>query len=348
MELNIIHLDMDAFYAAVEELDNPKLKGKPVIVGGSSNRGIVTTANYQARKFGVHSAMPIFMAKQKCPHGIYVPTRKDRYSQVSKEVFDILHEVTDLIEPLSIDEAYLDISHIDMEAIKVAEIIRKRVYEKVGLTMSIGISFNKFLAKIASDWNKPNGLTIIDKDMIPDILLPLSIGKVYGIGQKSEKRLNKIGIYVIEDLMGLSEGFLEQLLGKSGKEIYQRIRGIDNRSVNPIRERKSLGIERTFIATKDRQVLNNYLYNFSKEIEESLIRKNLRGKTITLKIKDQDFISHSRSLTINEYIYSHAKIYSISQSLFDEITLKKKIRLIGLTVSNLIDDEFVQLSFFDN
>lgn len=338
---------MDAFFAAVEELDNPRLKGKPVIVGGSSNRGIVTTANYEARKYGIHSAMPIFMAKARCPHGIYVPTRKDRYSEVSRQVFDILHEVTDLIEPLSIDEAYLDISHIDMDAVKVAEIIRSRVFNRVGLTMSIGISYNKFLAKIASDWKKPNGLTLIDRDMVPEILLPLSINKVYGIGPKSERKLNNIGIYTIEDLMGLSEGFLEEILGKSGKEIYQRIRGIDNRRVNPSRERKSLGMERTFIATKDRKVLNQYLYNFSKEIEESLKRKNLRGKTITLKLKDEDFISHTRSLTINEYINSQPKIYDICQSLFDEITLKKKIRLIGLTISNLIDDEFVQLSFFD-
>lgn len=347
MKLNIIHLDMDAFYAAVEELDNPRLKGKPVIVGGSSNRGIVTTANYEARRYGVHSAMPIFMAKARCPHGVYLPTRKNRYSEVSRQVFDILYEVTDLIEPLSIDEAYLDISHIEMETIKVAEIIRKRVFDRVGLTMSIGISYNKFLAKIASDWNKPNGLTIIDKDMIPDILFPLSIGKVYGIGPKSEMKLKKIGIHTIEDLMVLSEVFLEELLGKSGKEIYQRIRGLDNRRVNPSRQRKSLGMERTFIATRDRKVLNQYLYNFSKEIEESLIRKNLRGKTITLKVKDEDFISHTRSLTINEYINSQPKIYNISQSLFDEITLNKKIRLIGLTISNLIDDEFVQLSFFD-
>lgn len=347
MELNIIHLDMDAFYAAVEELDNPRLKGKPLIVGGSSNRGIVTTANYEARKYGIHSAMPIFMAKARCPHGIYVPTRKDRYAEVSRQVFDILHEVTDMIEPLSIDEAYLDISHIDMDAVKVAQIIRKRVFDRIGLTMSIGISYNKFLAKIASDWKKPNGLTVIDRHMVPEILLPLSISKVYGIGPKSERKLNKIGIYTIEDLMALSEDFLEELLGKSGKEIYQRIRGVDNRRVNPSRERKSLGMERTFIATKDRNILKGYLYNFSKEIERSLRSKSLRGKTVTLKIKDQDFTSHTRSLTVNEYINSHDKIYEISQSLFEEIPLNKKIRLIGLTISNLIDDEFVQLSFLD-
>lgn len=347
MKLNVIHLDMDAFYAAVEELDNPKLKGKPVIVGGSSNRGIVTTANYEARKYGIHSAMPIFMAKQKCPHGIYVPTRKNRYSQVSRQVFDILHEVTDIIEPLSIDEAYLDISQIDMEAVKVAEIIRKRVFDRVGLTMSIGISYNKFLAKIASDWKKPNGLTIITRDMIPDILLPLSINKVYGIGEKSEKKLNNLGIYKIQDLMRLSEDFLEELLGKSGKEIYHRIRGIDNRIVDVSRERKSLGTERTFRSTKDRKILREYLYNFSKDIEQSLLRRNLRGKTITLKIKDEDFSTHTKSITINEYINSYEKIYGLAQSLFDEISLDKKLRLIGLTISNLMDDEFVQLSFFD-
>ena len=338
---------MDAFYASVEELDNPRLKGKPVIVGGSSNRGIVTTANYEARKYGIHSAMPIFMAKQRCPHGVYVPTRKNRYSQVSSEVFDILHEITDIIEPLSIDEAYLDISNINLESEKVAEIIRKRVLNQVGLTMSIGISYNKFLAKIASDWNKPNGLKVISKEMLPDILLPLSISKVYGIGHKSQTKLNNLGIYIIEDLLSLSEEFLEELLGKSGKEIYYRIRGIDNRSVNPTRERKSLGMERTFRSTKDRNILNKYLYNFSKEIEESLLKKNLRGKTISIKFKDEEFSSHTRSMTINEYINSSDKIYDLALSLFSEVLLDKNLRLIGLTISNLMDDEFVQLSFFD-
>lgn len=347
MELHIIHLDMDAFYASVEELDNPALRGKPVIVGGSSNRGIVTTANYEARKYGVHSAMPIFMAKQRCPHGFYLPTRKKRYGEVSRQVFEILYEVTDLVEPLSIDEAYLDISHIDLEPVKVAEIIRKRVYDRLGLTMSIGISYNKFLAKIASDWNKPRGLKIISQDMVPDILLPLSIGKVYGIGPKSQERLNKIGINTIRDLMDLSEDFLEEFLGKSGKEIYHRIRGVDNRIVNTTRERKSLGMERTFRATKDKDLLRNYLYTYSQEIEQALLAKNLRGKTITLKVKDEDFLLHTRSITINEYITSHKKIYDLALSLFDEVPMEKNIRLIGLTISNLIDDEFVQLSFFD-
>lgn len=338
---------MDAFYASVEELDNPALRGKPVIVGGSSNRGIVTTANYEARKYGVHSAMPIFMAKQRCPHGFYLPTRKKRYGEVSRQVFEILYEVTDLVEPLSIDEAYLDISHIDLEPVKVAEIIRKRVYDRLGLTMSIGISYNKFLAKIASDWNKPRGLKIISQDMVPDILLPLSIGKVYGIGPKSQERLNKIGINTIRDLMDLSEDFLEEFLGKSGKEIYHRIRGVDNRIVNTTRERKSLGMERTFRATKDKDLLRNYLYTYSQEIEQALLAKNLRGKTITLKVKDEDFLLHTRSITINEYITSHKKIYDLALSLFDEVPMEKNIRLIGLTISNLIDDEFVQLSFFD-
>lgn len=340
-------MDMDAFYASVEELDNPALRGKPVIVGGSSNRGIVTTANYEARKYGVHSAMPIFMAKQRCPHGFYLPTRKKRYGEVSRQVFEILYEVTDLVEPLSIDEAYLDISHIDLEPVKVAEIIRKRVYDRLGLTMSIGISYNKFLAKIASDWNKPRGLKIISQDMVPDILLPLSIGKVYGIGPKSQERLNKIGINTIRDLMDLSEDFLEEFLGKSGKEIYHRIRGVDNRIVNTTRERKSLGMERTFRATKDKDLLRNYLYTYSQEIEQALLAKNLRGKTITLKVKDEDFLLHTRSITINEYITSHKKIYDLALSLFDEVPMEKNIRLIGLTISNLIDDEFVQLSFFD-
>ena len=300
-ELNIIHLDMDAFYAAVEELDNPKLKGKPLIVGGRSNRGIVTTANYEARKYGIHSAMPLFMAKQLCPHGIYVPTRKERYSEISKEVFKILYSVTDKVEQLSIDEAFLDVEEINQNPLKICKYIRNRVKKEIGLTMSFGISYNKFLAKLASDWRKPEGLTIITKDMVPEILLPLKIGKVYGIGKKSEEKFNHIGIYTVEDMMNLSEEHLIKLLGKHGREVYQRIRGIDNRKVNPIRERKSIGTERTFPEIRDKKVLINYLDDYSEEISKTMIQKNISGKTINIKIKYEDFSVHSKSTTLKYF-----------------------------------------------
>lgn len=348
MTLNIIHVDMDAFYAAVEEEDNPKLKGLPVIVGGLSNHGIVTTANYEARKYGIHSAMPIFMAKQRCPKGFYISPRMKRYQEVSKNVFNILYEFTDLIEQVSIDEAYLDISHIDLEPLKLVEEMKYKVQESTGLTMSVGISYNKFLAKLASDWNKPNGIKIITKEMVPNILLPLPIRKVHGVGPKSARKLNGIGIYTVEDLLGLTVEFLEELFGKSGREIYDRIRGIDNREINTNRERKSLGVERTFEEiTDNKEVLINYLKTFSEELSYDLKSRNIQGRTITVKIKDENFIVQTRSKTLNEYINDLPRIFDMALELLNDIELDSKIRLLGVTASNLITSELEQLSLFD-
>lgn len=347
-KLNIIHVDMDAFYASVEERDNPKLKGLPVIVGGTSNHGIVTTANYNARKYGVHSAMPIFMAKQKCPRGCFLPVRMERYKEVSRQVFDILHEFTDLVEPLSIDEAFLDVTDVNKNPIKIAEEIKQKVMKDTGLTISVGISYNKFLAKLASDWNKPDGLKIITEDMIPDILLPLTVKSVYGIGTKSAKKLNNIGIYTIEDLMRLSEEFLIEFFGKAGSEIYNRIRGIDSRKVNITRERKSIGTETTFSDyTKDKEVLKRFLHDFSLELESSLESRNLQGKTITLKIKDVNFRTRTKSKTLNNYVSSYDDIFEVAVNLLDEIEIDQDIRLIGLTASNLESLKLEQLSLFD-
>lgn len=346
--LNILHIDMDAFYASVEIQDNPRLKGRPVIVGGTDDHGVVTTANYEARKFGVHSAMPIFMAKNLCPKGIFLPVRMKRYKEVSWQVFKILYDITDLVEPVSIDEAYIDISHIDMDALNVAYMIKEKVLQKTGLTLSIGISYNKFLAKIASDWNKPNGIKVISHDMIPEILLPLPVKSVHGIGPKSAERLNNIGIYTIGDLLNLSEDFLVDLFGKWGNDIYNRIRGIDNRKINTERERKSLGTETTFSqVTMDKEILRSYLYDFSIEIADSLSVNKIQGKTITLKIKYEDFKVRTKSKTLLNDIYLANDIYETGISLLDEIKLHKNIRLIGLTISNLSSTEMEQLSFLD-
>ena len=345
--LTIMHIDMDAFFAAVEEHDNPKLKGFPVIVGGESKHGIVTTANYEARRYGVHSAMPIFMAKKKCPKGIFVPTRIDRYKEVSNQIFETLYEITDLVEPLSIDEAYLDISNLEKDPLEIADMIKKKVLKKTGLTLSVGISYNKFLAKLATDWNKPNGIKVITKDMIPEILLPLPVKSVYGIGKKSAKKLNDIGINIIEDLMFLSEDFLIQLFGKSGSEIHDRIRGIDNRKINISREIKSIGSETTFSGTTDLDILSSYLNIFAEEISESLVHKGLQGKTITVKVKDENFIQHTKSKTISNHIICSEDIYQVAVGLLNEMTITDNLRLIGLTISNLITRNLEQLSLFD-
>lgn len=343
---NIIHVDLDAFFASVEQKDNPNLKGKPIIVGGQSNRGVVCTCSYEARKYGVRSAMPGFMAKKKCPHGIFVPVRMERYKEVSREVFNTFYEITNLVEPLSIDEAYLDVTGLDKKPIEIANCIKKKVMKETGLTLSAGISYNKFLAKLASDWNKPNGLKIITKNMVPDILKPLSIRQVYGIGKKSAKRLNNIGVFTIEDLMKLPQGYLIDYFGKYGLEIYHRIRGIDHRAVEPRRERKSIGKEITLKEdTQDRDYLRNYLYKFSEEVENIMLKKKVTAKTITVKMKTSDFESHTKSRTIHEYIHSRADIYHIASDILDEANMDKSIRLIGLTVSNFSDQKIEQLSF---
>ncbi|OLS03684.1 DNA polymerase IV [Tissierella creatinophila] len=347
-DLCILHIDMDAFYASVEERDNQSLKGKPVIVGGSSNHGIVTTANYEARKYGVHSAMPIFMAKQMCPKGIFVPTRIKRYRDVSEEVFSILNRFTNVLEQVSIDEAYLDISNISGEKIETCFQMKREVFENTGLTLSMGLSFNKFLAKLASDWNKPNGMKIIMPSMVPEILLPLPIEKIHGIGKKTTKKLNDIGIYKVQDLIELSEEFLIELLGKHGTEIYYRIRGIDNRNLETERERKSLGTETTLeIATREKNILKEYLYEFSLEIEAELKIKRIQGRTITLKIKDEVFKSKTRSRTLDYNINSANDIYTLSSMLLDELNLDKKIRLIGISISNFSNSDKIQLSLFN-
>ncbi len=348
MEGKIIHVDMDAFFASVEQRDNPSLQGKPVIVGGQSNRGIVTTCSYEARKYGIHSAMPIFKAKERCPHGIYVPVRLARYKEISAQVFEILTSITDKVEPLSIDEAYLDVSSIGQAPKKLAQYIKKRVMEETGLTLSIGISYNKFLAKLASDWNKPDGLKIITPDMVPEILKPLSISKVYGIGKKTAKKLNTIGIFYIRDLMNLSQEYLIELLGKTGMEVYHMIRGVDNREVEVGREVKSIGRESTLERdTRDRETLDRLLLGFARDIANSLDKRNLSGRTVTIKIRERDFTNRTRSRTYDCSLQSAQELYQSAIEILDELAIDEDLRLIGLSLSNLDHRGMEQLDFFD-
>lgn len=347
MERVIIHIDMDAFFSSVEVLDNPKLRGKPVVVGGVSERGVVATCSYEARKYGIRSAMPIYKAKALCPNAIFLPTRISRYKEVSSKVFEILHRITGKIEPVSIDEAYLDITDINEDAYIVAKRIKKLVMDEVKLTLSVGISYNKFLAKLASDWNKPNGIKIIDKEMIPGILWPLSIGKVHGLGKQMERKLNNMAIFNIKELYDLDKEFLYEYFGKQGIEIYYRIRGMDNREVITTRERKSIGKEITLKNdTKDKDELKKYLKIFSFKIEEYLKRNNLSGRTLTVKIKTASFENHTKSRTLNTYISTNEEIYIEALEILNSIELKEDIRLIGLTISSLGECEIEQLKLF--
>lgn len=346
MENTILHVDMDAFFASVEQRDNPSLRGKPVIVGGVSERGVVSTCSYEARKFGVHSAMPIFMAKEKCPNGIYISGRYGKYTKVSQEIFKILNEVTPLVEQVSIDEGFLDLSQGKIKnGLEAARYIKNKVFREVELTLSIGISYNKFLAKLASDWNKPNGIKEIKKEMVPDILLPLPISKIHGLGKVSVAKLNNMGIYYIKDLYNLPKNFYIEYLGKSGIDIYDRIHGIDNRKVEIFRERKSVGKERTLkFDTKNKEELLEYLKEFSFEIEDVLSRKNVVGKTVTLKFKTRDFENHTRSKTLNNYIGTHNEIFKVAEELLESEELMDEVRLIGISVSSFKETEVEQMS----
>lgn len=347
MERIILHVDMDAFFASVEVMDNKILKGKPVIVGGVSQRGVVATCSYEARKYGVRSAMPGYMAKALCPMGIFLNPRFYRYKEISNRVFDILHSITSKVEAVSIDEAYLDITETNRTPLEVAKEIKYRVKGELGLTISVGISYNKFLAKLGSDWNKPDGLMIIKKDMVPKILFPLPINKVHGLGKKSVTRLNNIGIYNVEQLYKLEKEFLNEYFGKFGAEIYDRIRGEDKREVVTTRDRKSVGRETTLrIDTNDKEMLKEYLKEFSKNISTYLNDRNLGGKTITLKIKTSDFESHTKSKSFEYYLSNEEEIFGEGFKLLNSLELNKELRLIGLSISNLKTKEMEQLKFF--
>ncbi|HBT49065.1 MAG TPA: DNA polymerase IV [Caldanaerobacter subterraneus] len=348
MKRKIIHVDMDAFFASIEQQDNPEYRGKPVIVGGLSGRGVVSTCSYEARKYGIHSAMPMYMAKKLCPQGIFLPVRRKRYEEVSEQIFKILYDITPFVEPVSIDEAYLDVTHVDKNPEDIALEIKKRVKDATGLTVSVGISYNKFLAKLASDWNKPDGLMVITEDMVPEILKPLPVTKVHGIGEKSAEKLRSIGIETVEDLLKLPQENLIELFGKTGVEIYNRIRGIDERPVETMREIKSIGKEKTLEKdTKNKELLIQHLKEFSEIISEELIKERLYCRTVTVKIKTADFAVHTKSKTVDKYIRFSEDIYEVAKGILKEWKLEQYVRLIGLSVSNLSPVKYEQLSFLD-
>lgn len=344
--LNFLHFDLDAFFASCEELEHPEYKGKPMVVGGRSHRGIITTANYEARKYGLHSAMPIFHAKALCPQVIIVPTRHDYYGKKSREVFKVLERYSKKIERMSVDEGAMDISALDIEPRPLAKKIQDEVYRETGLTLSIGISFNKSLAKLASDWNKPQGITIITKEMIPEILLPLPVGKVAGVGKQTEKKLHHMGIYTISELMEIPLETLEYHFGKMGIVMYERIRGIDNRVVELDRVRKSLGIERTYEKDiKDPEEMKEILRGYCEELEIELFDRKIVGKTVSLKLKFNDFKSITRNYTLMEYTRDSKEIYQKTEFLFNQVKLYRPIRLMGVSMSQLRSDDIEQTSF---
>ena len=351
----IIHIDMDAFFASIEQRDNPNLKGKPVIVGGNPNgRGVVATCSYEARKFGIHSAMPCKIAYKRCPYAIFVRPRFEEYRKVSYQIREIFYRYTDLVEPLSLDEAYLDVTDNKMNikyATDIAKRIKKEIYDETGLTASAGVSYNKFLAKLASDYNKPNGLTVIRNDNKQKFLDNLPISKFFGIGKVTQKTLKGLGINNGYDLRKMDIHELESVFKNRGYVFYQLARGVDNRPVESRRERKSIGAETTLVENLDLEdeKLINTLDELCEEVSNRAKYLKKIGRTVTLKIKYGDFKQITRSISFNNPISSHEDIRINIYNLFKNIDHNhKEIRLIGVTLSNLIDeDEGTNITFFE-
>jgi len=337
----IIHIDMDAFFASVEQKDNPELKNKPVAVGGSGERGVVAAASYEARKFGVRSAMPSSIAKRRCPDLIFVKGRHDRYKEISNEIMSVFYEFTDLVEPLSIDEAFLDVTHNKknlLSASLIAREIKDRIKEVTGLTASAGISVNKFLAKIASDYQKPDGLFVIPPKDVENFMEQLAIDKFFGVGKVTAEKMHQLGIFRGKDLKGRSLAELTRVFGKAGVYYYQISRGIDNRSVNPNRVRKSVSTEHTFYTDlSDRELIRKDMISTAEDLLRRLKKSDFRGRTLSLKVKYSSFEQVTRSKTILQELNQLDQILNIANELLNQVELKESIRLLGLTVSNKID-----------
>lgn len=350
----IIHVDMDAFYASVEQMDNPELKGKPLAVGGSENRGVVAAASYEARKFGVRSAISGALAKKYCPDIIFVKPRFERYREISDKIRSIFYDYTDLVEPLSLDEAYLDVTQNKkgmMSASVIANQIRHRIFHEIGLTASAGISVNKFVAKIASDFNKPNGQTTVAPDEVEAFLEALPIKKFYGVGKVTTEKMYQLGIFTGSDLKSKSAEFLEKHFGKSGLFYYDVVRGIHNSEVKPSRKAKSVAAEHTFDENLSSEI---FMQERLEQIADQLVRRiqkhKLAAKTVTLKIKYSDFTLQTRSKTVPYYISDKGLILEAATELLYQERMKDSVRLLGISLSNLNNEEkkraiAVQLKF---
>jgi DNA polymerase IV len=338
----IIHVDMDAFYASVEQMDNPELRGKPLAVGGNQERGVVAAASYEARKFGVRSAMSGKMAALKCPQLIFVRPRFERYKEISNQIREIFYDYTELVEPLSLDEAFLDVTENKVNnpsATLIALEIRKRIKEEVGLNASAGISYNKFLAKTASDINKPNGQAVILPKDAEAFLEKLPIEKFFGIGKVTAEKMKELGIHNGFDLKQYSLQFLTKRFGKSGLHFFNIVRGIHLSEVQPNRLRKSLSAENTFETdlSKEEQWIHA-LEEIFEELKRRISRSGVKGRTVTLKIKYHDFTVQTRSKTFEQYP-EEQKIWETVMELLTQEELKSPVRLFGLGISNLNVEE---------
>ncbi|MCP4352182.1 MAG: DNA polymerase IV [Desulfobacterales bacterium] len=345
----IIHIDMDAFYASVEQRDRPELKGKPVIVGGDPDkRGVVAACSYEARKFGIHSAMSSKRASKLCPQAVFIRSRFEAYRAVSARIREVFHEYTDLVEPLSLDEAFLDVTENKKGmkfATQIAREIKQEIFERTSLTGSAGVSFNKFLAKVASDFDKPDGLTVVTPGQADEFIAKLPIRKFFGVGKVTEKKMLDMGIKTGTDLKKMDKELLTRLFGKPGEYFYSIVHGQDNRPVEPNRIRKSLGKETTLYEDiDDKEQMAEILEQIALQVENSLKKHNLKGMTITLKIKFSDFQTVTRSATTAEYVQDAAIIMEHIRTLLANTEAGiKKVRLLGITVSNFPDNNRIRI-----
>lgn len=332
---------MDAFFASVEQRDFPEHRNKPVIVGGSpQGRGVVAAASYEARKYGIHSAMPASRAVKLCPHAVFLKPRFDVYREVSHQIRDIFYQFTDLVEPLSLDEAYLDVTenHVKIpSATIIAARIKKLVKKETGLTASAGVSFNKFLAKIASDLDKPDGLSVITPDEAEAFIEKLEIGRFHGVGKATQTKMESLGIKTGADLKKRSEVELVKMFGKAGHHYYRIVRGLDKRKVKPHRIRKSIGKERTFSEdVSDLQWIHEFLDDLSGKIADSMDKLQAAGKTITLKVRYKNFETVTRSQTLSHFTHAKEELAEVAKNLLLETEAgKREVRLLGISVSSL-------------
>ena len=330
---------MDQFFAAVEQLDQPELRGKPIAVGHDAERGVVSTASYEARRYGVHSAQSIQVAKRLCPQLIIVEPHFQRYKEVSAQLHEIFHEYTDLIEPISLDEAFLDVTENKKGmslGVDIAREIKQRIRETTGLTASAGVSYCKFLAKIASDWRKPDGLTVVHPDKALDFIARLKVEKIWGVGQKTAEKLHRMGVFTGLDLRNMPLSRLTQEFGKIGQVFYDFSRGIDNRPVVSEWERKSVSCERTFEADiSDNAAVTIHLYHTVLELVRRIEKNSFEGRTLTLKVKFLDFQQITRSITVDHTLRTKDDILPLAKQLMAEVEYHSHpIRLLGLGVSN--------------
>lgn len=349
----ILHVDMDAFYASVEERENPELVGKPVIVGGSpTGRGVVAAANYAARQFGIHSAMPAKRAFELCPQLISVRPRMQFYAQASRKIREIFFRFTPVVEPLSLDEAFLDVTGCERifgPAVEIAKQIKQTIFAETKLIASVGVAPNKFLAKIASDLEKPDALVVVDPERIQDFLDPLPVGRIWGVGKVTGSVLQKLGIATIHDLRQLGMSSLEKHFGSQAEHFYQLARGIDQRRVIPDRDAKSISHERTFeVDLMDRELLRAWTHELTDQVARRLRRHRLRGRTVHLKIRFADFRTITRSRSLSEPTHQTAAIWEVAAQLLEEGIPARHhgIRLLGVGVSHFSCQEKVQKSLF--